>query len=143
MIAEQTFHTGTVAINDAQGPPSGPPLVLLHGGGDRWQQFLPLLPSLTLRWQVYALYHVQGRIGEYVQSLDLDAALEQVTCPTLLLQGDPSRGGRISDDDAQHTLALLADRVHVRLENAGHDLGLGAWEVAPLLQAMTGFLESL
>jgi pimeloyl-ACP methyl ester carboxylesterase len=30
-------------------------LVLLHGGGDRWQCLLPLLPTLSCRWHVYAL----------------------------------------------------------------------------------------
>jgi pimeloyl-ACP methyl ester carboxylesterase len=55
MLHERTFHTGIVALNYGEGPPAGPPLVLLHGGGDRWQTFLPLLPALTQRWQVYAL----------------------------------------------------------------------------------------
>jgi hypothetical protein len=43
MLKEQTFDTGTVTINYAEGPPSGSPLVLLHSGGDRWQSFLPIL----------------------------------------------------------------------------------------------------
>jgi pimeloyl-ACP methyl ester carboxylesterase len=49
MLREQTFNTGTLAINYAEGPPSGPPLVLLHGGGDRWQEFWPILPILPMR----------------------------------------------------------------------------------------------
>jgi pimeloyl-ACP methyl ester carboxylesterase len=55
MLKEQKFVTGVVTINFAQGPPSGPPLLLIHGGGDRWQYFLPILPSLVLRWHVFAL----------------------------------------------------------------------------------------
>jgi hypothetical protein len=31
------FATGEVRINYAEGPPSGPPFVLLHGGAARWQ----------------------------------------------------------------------------------------------------------
>jgi pimeloyl-ACP methyl ester carboxylesterase len=277
MLQEHTFDTGTVAINYAQGPPSGPPLVLLHGGGDRWQEFIPLLPSLVLCWQVYALdlrghgksgrvpgryrpadyvvdvcafvtkrldrcpillghslggwiallaaveleervqalvladpplnlerfvavessevrigmwramrqlaaaslsvpeladalaaltgrdagslrgwartlsqvdpdaarYHAEGRIGEYVKGVDLDGALRKVACPTLLIQGDPSAGGAVSDADAAHALSLLADGVHNKIEGADHSLGLSAWEVAPLLRAIVGFLESL
>ncbi|MFX0202490.1 MAG: alpha/beta fold hydrolase, partial [Candidatus Hodarchaeota archaeon] len=70
MLKEQTFDTGVVTINFAQGPASGPPLLLIHGGGDRWQYFLPLLPSLVLRWHVFALdlrgHGKSGRaLGQY------------------------------------------------------------------------------
>jgi pimeloyl-ACP methyl ester carboxylesterase len=277
MLREKTFDTGAVALNYAEGPPAGPPLVLLHGGGSRWQAFLPLLPALTLRWHVYALdlrghggsgrvpggyrpedyvpdlmafvehrlgqpallfghslggwvallaaaqlgdrvqalilgdpwlnlerfvaiessetrvgwwralrglaalqhsvpemasalaeltggeaarllgwakamcqvdpdvplYHAERRMHEYVQNVDLDAALRQVACPVLLIQGDPEEGALVADEDAAHALSLLAEGLHVRLEGAGHNLGLDTWEVTPLLRAVTGFLESL
>lgn len=277
MLKEQTFDTGAVTVNFAEGPPSGSPLVLLHGGGDRWQHFLPILPSLTMRWQVFALdlrghgksgrvpgqyrpehyvadvvtflerqftqrvilfghslggwiallvaalqidrvealilgdpplcldrflaiegseqriamwrmmrglagsgmsvpelasvladlpgvdpassrawartlsqvdpdvtqYHAEGRLYEYVQNVDLEASLRRVTCPVLLLQGDQAHGGVVSDEDVERVMELLADGVHVRLEGASHDLGLSTWDVAPLLRAVTGFLESL
>jgi hypothetical protein len=61
----------------------------------------------------------------------------------LLIQADPSRGGLVVDSDVEHALSLLADGMHVQLEGAGHDLGLGSWEVAPLLRAVTNFIESL
>ena len=90
-----------------------------------------------------AQYHAEGRMGEYVENVDLDAALRQMTCPVLLLQGDPSQGGVVSDSDAEYTLSLLPDGLHVQLEGTGHDLGLGAWQVAPLLRVVMDFLESL
>jgi pimeloyl-ACP methyl ester carboxylesterase len=89
------------------------------------------------------LYHAEGRIHEYVENVDLDAALGQVSCPVLLLQGDPSRGGMVWDRDVEHALSLLPDGLHVRLEGAGHDLGLSAWDAVPLLRAMVNWLESL
>lgn len=55
MLKEGTFNADGVMINFAEGPPSGSPLILLHGGGDRWQHFLPIIPSLVMRWHVYAL----------------------------------------------------------------------------------------
>jgi len=293
MLKERTFDADVVTINYVEGPPSGPPLVLLHGGGDRWQYLLPMIPSLVMRWHVYALdlrghgksgrvpgqyhpehyvpdiiaflerrvterailfghslggwiallvaaemteqvqalilgdpplcmerwvafegsvgsielyhalrslassglsvseiasalrdlpvrvsgqdiplrygdlpgmdaahlrgwaktlsqvdpdvaqYHAEGRMKEYVHEVDLDAALRRITCPVLLLQGDPSQGGVISDSDAKNALALLPDGLHVKLEGTGHDLGMDTWKVAPLLRAVTSFLESL
>ncbi len=53
-ISERTFDTGEVCLNYAEGPSHGPPLVLLHGLGRRWQVFLPLIPALSLRWHIFA-----------------------------------------------------------------------------------------
>ncbi len=55
MFQEQTFDGDGVTLNYATGPANGPALVLLHGVSRRWQDFVPLLPALSLRWQVYAL----------------------------------------------------------------------------------------
>jgi pimeloyl-ACP methyl ester carboxylesterase len=279
MLREKVFDTGTVKINYAEGPQSGPPLVLLHGGGDRWQDFLPIIPSLVMRWQVFALdlrghgksgrvpgqyrpehyvedvvtflkrqlvdqailfghslggwiallaaaqqkdkvealilgdppmnldrflaienskeridmwrrmrelagsgltvpelasaladstltdsplsgealgwaktlslvdpdaaqYHAEGRLDEYIEQVDLEGALRQLRCPVLLVQGDPSQGGLVSDEDVERVLAMLADGAYVRLDGRGHNLGLSTWEVAPLLRAIVSFLES-
>jgi pimeloyl-ACP methyl ester carboxylesterase len=89
-----------------------------------------------------AQYHAEGRLDEYVEKVDLEGALRQLRCPVLLVQGDPSQGGVVSDEDVERVLALLADGVYVRLEGKGHDLGLSTWEVAPLLRTITSFLES-
>jgi len=85
-----------------------------------------------------AQYHAEGRMEEYVRNVDLDAALRRLTCPVLLLQA-----AVVSDSDAEHALSLLADGVHAKLEDVGHSLGLDTWKVAPLLRAVTDFIESL
>jgi hypothetical protein len=36
LFREATFDTGKVVLNYAEGPASGPPLVMLHGGSGRW-----------------------------------------------------------------------------------------------------------
>jgi pimeloyl-ACP methyl ester carboxylesterase len=277
MIQEKTFDAGIVTLNYAEGPPSGPPLVLLHGGGDRWQYFQPLLPALKSHGHVYALdlrghgksgrvpgsyrpeeyvvdvtafverqldepvilfghslggwvalltaaqlgdkvralvlgdpplnvnhfvqfegseaqvgmwralrnalqparsvpelasalaemtgqeaaglhewaealnqtdpdvilYHAEGRIDEYVRNVDLEGALCRLACPVLLIQGDPAHGAMIADEDAERVLSLLTNGQHVRIEGVGHDLGLNTGETVSLLDAMTGFLETL
>jgi pimeloyl-ACP methyl ester carboxylesterase len=54
MMKEHIFETGTVRLNYAEGPASGPPLVLLHGGSARWQAALPLIPDMAADWHIYA-----------------------------------------------------------------------------------------
>jgi len=53
-MLEHSFDTGTVTINYAEGPPSGPPLVLLHGGSGRWQNYEGIIPDLAARFHLYA-----------------------------------------------------------------------------------------
>ncbi len=53
-ITEHEFDAGEVRLNYAEGPPNGPPLVLLHGLGRRWQVFLPVIPALSMRWHIFA-----------------------------------------------------------------------------------------
>lgn len=53
-MREEVFDTGVVRINYAEGPPSGTPLVLLHGGSGRWQLWNAVIPDFAARWHVYA-----------------------------------------------------------------------------------------
>ena len=55
LLEEKKYDTGEAVLNYAEGPDSGPPLVLLHGLTDCWQYFLPILPALSLRSHIYAL----------------------------------------------------------------------------------------
>ena len=56
MPQEKIFDTGKVKINYLDyGSPSAEPLVMLHGGAWRWQEYLSLIPSLSQRWHVYAM----------------------------------------------------------------------------------------
>ncbi len=52
-LVERIFDTGEVSLNYAEGPQNGPPLVLLHGLGRRWQVFLPIIPAFSLRWHIF------------------------------------------------------------------------------------------
>lgn len=54
MMQERRFDTGEVELNYAEGPATGPPLVLLHGGGGSWQSFDPIIPALSTRWHLFA-----------------------------------------------------------------------------------------
>jgi len=288
VFKEHRFNTWAVEINYAEGPPAGPPLLLLHGYTGRWQGFLPVLPVLSLNWHVYApdyrghgtservpgrygaedymgdidafvqgvvkepavvfghslgaLFalalagrrpadvpavivgdialsretwaarphneeywkgvrnlaaseasvpeltklvgelpvlgmeppvkykdlpevtsvelrewaksltlldpgvvdcHAEGRRHELLEAFDFEPLLRAVTCPVLLLQGDTELGGLLTDDDVHFAMSVLPEAYHVKIENVGHDLGLGSFQVAPLLRAVVNFLESL
>lgn len=52
-IVEHSFDAERVRLNYAEGPANGPPLVLLHGLGRRWQVFMPLIPALSMRWHLF------------------------------------------------------------------------------------------
>jgi pimeloyl-ACP methyl ester carboxylesterase len=56
-LDERIFHCGGRRLNVLVGPDNGPPLVLFHGVTRCWQEWQPLLPALTGRWQVFALDH--------------------------------------------------------------------------------------
>jgi pimeloyl-ACP methyl ester carboxylesterase len=293
MLREHVFDLGEATINYAEGPPSGPPLVLVHGLPGRWQEFLPIIPTLAARWHIYALdlrgqgrsgrapgrylpghytgdvtaflqgqlaepamvfgmsagglgalsmaasspervralvigdspidmealaswmstpgftshfsalrelagsgrsvralakelgnmpvwmsgleappkyrdvpgmdsahlrdwakmisqldpdvleYHAEGRGEEFLAGIEMDAILQQITCPVLLLRANPELEALMSAQAADHALSLLPDGIEVLLETAGHDLGLDSWDVGPLLRAVTDFLESI
>jgi pimeloyl-ACP methyl ester carboxylesterase len=88
-------------------------------------------------------YHASGRAETFLEGFELDAILNQICCPVLLLQGNPSHGGMMTDRAVEHVKSILPSAVHVLLETKGHDLGMDSWQVAPLLRAVSIFLESL
>jgi pimeloyl-ACP methyl ester carboxylesterase len=274
MLVEKSFDTGEVVLNYAEGPDNGPPLVLLHGWTDRWQDFLPIIPTLSMRWRICALdfrghgksgrvqgkyrpedcvedvavflqnmvaepavlfghsaggvaalmlgdqipekvraiivgdspidldshiaqmnkeemkrywanlrdllgkpmeelmsalterdydvsrlrysaktlsqvepevldFHAEGRTREFFRNVNMDAVLRRISCPVLLLQGDPSNGGMLSDHDVEYARSVNSEISNIVIPDEGHSLGLYTWNVAPLLRAVMNFLESL
>lgn len=53
--AEHVLETRSALLNYAELPGDGPPVVLLHGLGARWQVFAPLLVGLREHAHLYAL----------------------------------------------------------------------------------------
>lgn len=53
-MRERSIEIGGVRLRYVEGADAGPPLVLLHGGLLGWEEFLPLLPELAVRWRVLA-----------------------------------------------------------------------------------------
>ena len=111
---EQLFDTGQVKLNYAETPDNGPPLVLVHGLGRRWQVFLPLIPGLAPRWHIYApdlrghgksTHMVRGyRISQYAD--DIVRLLTAVVTEPVILFGH-SLGGMVSMWIAAHHPNLI------------------------------------
>jgi pimeloyl-ACP methyl ester carboxylesterase len=107
MLSEKKFETQGVSLNYAEGPISGPALVLLHGIPGRWQKFLPIIPYLMVQWHIYALdLRGQGKSGHaaggYHSSFygeDLIAFMKRQVAEPAILFGN-SAGGLVALDAA-------------------------------------------
>jgi pimeloyl-ACP methyl ester carboxylesterase len=92
MINERYLEGKTHTLRIATGPDAGPPLLLLHGVCRRWQDFLPIIPALTTRWQVHGLdFRGHGgsdwrtgqyRVADYVE--DAVAVLHLLPDPAVI-----------------------------------------------------------
>lgn len=88
-FTEKTFHTGTVELNYAEGPDTGPAVVLLHGGSADWHDSETLGEALSAHWHVYMPdlrgHGKSGRVpwGYSVReyAADVGAFLRQVSGP--------------------------------------------------------------
>lgn len=93
MPQEKIFETGKVKINYLDyGSSSVEPLILLHGGAWRWEEYLSLMPSLSRRWHVHAMdlrgngksgwVAGQYRLEDFTE--DTVAFLRQLKAPAVL-----------------------------------------------------------
>ncbi len=100
---EARFRAPDVLINYAEGPPNGPPFVVLHGGGGRWQHWEAFLEALAPAWHVFAPdsrgHGGSGRVpgayllGDYVR--DTAAFLSGVVQQPAVVLGH-SLGGEVA-----------------------------------------------
>jgi pimeloyl-ACP methyl ester carboxylesterase len=271
MLRERAISAGAVRLNCVVATEAGPPLLSLHGVTSRWQTWLPVMPSLALRWQLHALdlrgHGVSGRvpgayrIADYADDVvallqrelgaptviighslgaiiataaaarvpelvravvledpalaafrheqlrerpeharfvalrdlarenhtldelltilsarrpeldpaarawataigaldpdvltlivedraktgyDQDTCLRQITAPTLLMQGEPSLGGALSDEDARRAAGLLTRGTYVKLPHVGH--GIHTADPTGFSRLVPDFLETI
>ncbi len=128
VLTENTFNTGTVRLKYAEGGLESPsPLIMLHGGAWRWQEFLSLLPGLSMHWHTCAVDlrghgrsgHVPGqyRLADFVE--DTLALLGHLRGEAVLL--GHSLGGVIAIMTAgrcpEKVRALVIEDVPMDIEN--------------------------
>jgi pimeloyl-ACP methyl ester carboxylesterase len=93
MLTEKTFDTGELTLNYAEGPASGPAMVLLHGLSLWRQSWDALIPELTSSWHVFAFdlrgHGKSGRVANEYHvvdySRDIVAFLRSSAEPTVLV----------------------------------------------------------
>jgi len=101
MLEEKIFDTGTVKLNYAEGPPSGPPILLLSMMTKSWRSYQPIIPVLTPNWHVFALdyrgHGKSGRVPGRYKALDhyedLKAFVNQLFTEPVVLLGHSMGSG--------------------------------------------------
>ncbi len=92
-LRDQFLDTGELTLHYAEGPRNGPPLIFLHGIGQRWQAMLGLIPdSLPNSWILAPDFRGHGLSGKVTHGYsilgyarDIVVLLrEQVSEPALL-----------------------------------------------------------
>jgi pimeloyl-ACP methyl ester carboxylesterase len=78
--------------------------------------------------------------GQLGKGWDLEASLRRVSCPALLMQGEPALGG-LEDQDAERAASLLPNGRLVKIQGAGHNIHRTKPEAA--LKAAMEFLGSV
>lgn len=103
MLTNKSFQNGTVALNYVEGPDSGPPLLLLHGITQRWQEFAQVIPALTSTHHVYAIdFRGHGKSGRAVGSYNGESYSQDILEFIDRVVGEPvivfghSLGGMVS-----------------------------------------------
>jgi pimeloyl-ACP methyl ester carboxylesterase len=85
----------------------------------------------------------QNCVLRCIGDFDLGEILNKINCSVLLLQADASLGGMMTDRSVDHALSKLKKGYLVRIEHAGHNLGLDRWKVAPLHRPVMAFLDMI
>ena len=102
-VEEHRVELGSITLNYAEGPDRGPPLVLVHGGSNRWQRFERVLDPLTEHAHVFApdlrghggSTWTPGRYRHFDHAVDIETVLERVVREPAIVLGH-SLGGEIA-----------------------------------------------
>ena len=74
----------------------------------------------------------------HVEGYETDALLRQITCPVLLIQGNPELGAALQDDDMKYMVERIQNCDVVHMEDIGHGLPSGE-----TLLSVQKFIESV
>lgn len=106
-----------------------------------------LRDAAALRFIACCLADVDGEVfvlaleGHWLDGYDERAIWQGITCPTLLVRGDPSAGGMLPQDAAEMMALDIAELTRIDLQGVGHLVHGTATELA--IRHVLNFLESL
>jgi pimeloyl-ACP methyl ester carboxylesterase len=98
----------------------------VNGGG--FKRLGELRDRSSLNWSAQCLSQLDPEVltpvieGRWLDGYHVADILASVDCPTLLLQGDPTAGGALTDADASSAVAALTRCQQVRFSGCGHQL---------------------
>jgi pimeloyl-ACP methyl ester carboxylesterase len=98
----------------------------INGGG--FKRLGELRDRSSLQWSAECVSQIDPEVltpvidGRWLDGYDVEKILSNVCCPTLLLQGDPSTGGALTDLDADSAVDGIPSCRHVRFLGCGHQL---------------------
>jgi pimeloyl-ACP methyl ester carboxylesterase len=103
--------------------------------------------SPVLEWLATNLYQndpdmltaLLDRFETTAAGYEMSTVLPAITCPVLLLQADPTRGGVMTDLEVKQALHLLAQPHHARLEGLSHVFHNERKE--PVVKALQAFFQ--
>jgi pimeloyl-ACP methyl ester carboxylesterase len=112
---QRHYRASGANLSYVEGPPNGPPIILLHGVGSRWQPFLPIMPALAKKYHLYALdmrghglsQHTPGayRLEDYSRDVQ-EFLLQPVRAPAVVY------GHSLGALVAIHLAAHMPDSLH-------------------------------
>jgi pimeloyl-ACP methyl ester carboxylesterase len=103
--------------------------------------------ATSLRFMAASLRHVDPELwdpiidGRWLVGYDKPATLRKIRCPVLLLQGNVTEGGTMSEAAAAEVESLIADCTRIRVARAGHLIHNMQHETT--LRLTSAFLESV
>jgi len=119
VLDERRFDTGVVELNYGEGPPNGPPFVILHGGSASWQYAESFIELLEPNWHVFApdfrghgqSGHVPGRYTLRDYADDIVSFLSGAVREPAIVYGH-SLGGEVGVMVVAHRPDLVRAIIH-------------------------------
>ena len=121
--------------------------IRLPASGGAFKRLGELRDRASLAWSAECLSQLDPEVltpvieGRWLDGYDFPSLLSGLRCPTLLLQGDPSAGGALTDADAESLKSIVSTCQQVRFPGCGHNLHRDRPE--SVLQAFADIAASL
>ena len=125
--------------------------------GHTLDELVPLLAAempgqdpITVRTRAASIAQIDPEVFTMVienraaDRYDLGDRLRRVTCPTLLLQGNPDLGGALADHEARWAASLLPQGILIQIPDVGHAIHAGpGTHPIRFEKLVTDFLETV